>query len=392
MRLAFNTTALLSPLTGIGQYTFHLAQSLLAQQCLDIEFFYGAFWDKQLRASPSNMAAALPWLRRHLPYSYELRRGFQNFRFGRHARRQKFDVYHEPNILPLRFDGPTVVTVHDLSWIRYPEAHPLERVKAMNRYFEPGLKQACAIITDSLFVKQELMDVFGVSPERIAPIALGVEPLFVPLAPEQTRAVLERRNLSHGQYFLAVGTLEPRKNLALALRAYQRLPAKVRQRLPLVLIGMKGWHTSALEQQMRSLEQAGEVRQLGYVPRPELAMLMAGALALVYPSHYEGFGLPPLEAMACGVPVICANSSSLPELVGDAGVLIDPHSEADLMHAFMRAAEGDLSGADILGKARQRAMEFTWARCADKTLDLYRSIGPSQDASQIPRNASRQRV
>lgn len=375
MRLAFNATALLSPLTGIGQYSFHLAQSLLAQNTLDVDFFYGAFWDKQLRSSTSSqVAAALPWLRRHVPYSYELRRWLQNNRFCGHVRRQKFDVYHEPNILPLRFDGPTVITVHDLSWIRHPEAHPVERVKAMNRYFESGLRQANAIITDSKFVRQELMDVFGVGTSRITAIPLGVEPMFVPLSAVQTQTVLAQHQLVHGQYFVAVGTLEPRKNLSLALRAYQQLPAQTRRRYPLVLIGMKGWHTAELERQMVPLVQAGEVRQLGYVPRSELATIMAGACSLVYPSLYEGFGLPPLEAMACGVPVICANASSLPEVVGDAGILIDPRDEGALTSAMRRMGEDQVAREALASKAVKRSKEFTWMRCAEETVAVYRSV------------------
>jgi glycosyltransferase involved in cell wall biosynthesis len=375
MNLAFNATALLRPLTGIGRYSSHLAQGLLTRHSLNMDFFYGAFWGKQLRSSPATqMAAALPWLRRHVPYSYELRRWLQNSRFDAHVRRQKFDVYHEPNILPMRFDGPTVITVHDLSWIRHPEAHPTERVKDMNRHFESGLRQANAIITDSEFVKRELMEVFGVASERITPILLGVEAMFTPLAPAETQAVLAQHRLKHGQYFLALGTLEPRKNLSLALRAHQQLPAQTRQRYPLVLIGMQGWHTAELERQMAPLVQVGEVRQLGYVPSLELATIMAGATALVYPSLYEGFGLPPLEAMACGVPVICANTSSLPEVVGDAGVLIDPRDEGALASAMRRMADDPATRADLSGKAALRAREFTWGRCADQTMAVYRSV------------------
>jgi alpha-1,3-rhamnosyl/mannosyltransferase len=375
MNLAFNATALLSTLTGIGRYSFHLAQGLLARHSVHVDFFYGAFWEKNLRSSPSiQMAVALPWVRKHVPYSYELRRWMQNNRFEAHVRQQKFDVYHEPNILPLRFDGPTVITVHDLSWIRHPEAHPTERVRAMNRHFERGLRQASAIITDSEFVKRELMEVFGVASERITPILLGVEAMFAPMSQAQTQAVLVQHRLTHGQYFLAVGTLEPRKNLSLALRAYQQLPAQMRQRYPLVLVGMKGWRTGVFERQMAPLVRAGEVRQLGYVPRSELATIIASATSLVYPSVYEGFGLPPLEAMACGVPVICANTSSLPEVVGDAGLLIDPRDEDAFTSAMRCMAEDSAARADLSGKAALRAREFTWGRCVDQTIAVYRSV------------------
>jgi len=381
VRLAFNATALLSPLTGIGHYSLHLAEELLKRQNIESHFFYGAFWDRQLHARPSPIAKSLPWLRRHVPYSYQLRRLVQNISFGHGARRGHFDVYHDPNIIPLCFDGRTVVTVHDLSWIRHPEAHPVERVKAMNRYFAAGLAQADRIITDSVFVKQELVDVTGVAAERISAIPLGVEALFAPMSPADTQSVLNRHGLIHGRYFLAVGTLEPRKNLKAALLAYQKLPAATRQHLPLVLIGMKGWHMSALEKQMQPLESAGQLRQLGYLSRPDLATVMAGATALIYPSIYEGFGLPPLEAMACGVPVICANNSSLPEVVGNAGLLVDPHDESSLAQMMQQLADDDVLRSSLAERAMERAAQFTWARCAEQTIDVYRSLAGTGKAS-----------
>lgn len=375
MHLAFNATALLSPLTGIGQYSYHLATGLMAQEGLAVDYFYGAYWDKQLRNSPSGtLAASLPWLRRHVPYSYELRRWLQNSRFRHGTIRRKFDLYHEPNILALGFEGPTVITVHDLSWIRHPEAHPVERVRAMNRYFESGLRRANALITDSAFVKQELIDVFGVAADLISPIALGVDARFKPLTPIQTLEVLRRHNLVHGCYFLAVGTLEPRKNLALAFKAYLQLPITLRERHPLVLIGMKGWHTTALEQQIAPLVRNGQVRQLGYLERADLAVLMAGALTLVYPSIYEGFGLPPLEAMACATPVICANASSLPEVVGNTGVLIDSQDDLALGKAMVRMAEDGPWRAGLARLAVERAASLTWTRCVEKTMTVYRSV------------------
>jgi alpha-1,3-rhamnosyl/mannosyltransferase len=137
---------------------------------------------------------------------------------------------------------------------------------------------------------------------------------------------------------------------------------------------MKGWHSTSLDQQLAALIAAGEVRQLGYVPRPELAILMAGALALVYPSIYEGFGLPPLESMACGVPAICANASSLPELVGDAGVLVDPHNDSELVAAYIRMIEDQQWRSDMSDRASLRADRYTWSSCADRTLAVYCSV------------------
>lgn len=372
MRLAFNATSLLSPLTGIGQYSRQLALGLKGRSDIDTSFFYGAAWTKEVRneAMPG-AATVLPWIRKHVPLSYSLRRFIQEQRFAAGARGQQFDVYHEPNILPLPFDGPSVVTIHDLSWIRYPEMHPIERVRAMNKYFEPGLRRATVLLTDSEFVKDEVVKTFSIDPQRVQTIPLGVENLFQPRLAQQIRPTLDHNGLTYGKYLLAVGTLEPRKNLSLALRAYARLPKHVREHCPLVLVGMKGWLTSSLEKQLAPMLRSGEVKQLGYLTREELAYVISGATSLVYPSVYEGFGLPPLEAMASGVPVIASNVSSIPEVVGDTGILINP-LDVDATTDAMRLLidDSDLRN-NLASRALERSRNFTWARCIDRTIQSY---------------------
>ncbi len=373
MRVALNATALLSPLTGIGQYTYQLAKGLQALPELELELFYGTSWNKEVRDQPVPSIVTLKSLvKRFIPNAYSINRFFQQYRFTGGVRSNRVDIYHEPNFLAFKFNGPSVITVHDLSWIRFPNTHPAERVRAMNTYFEPGLRRAVFILTDSEFVKRELMDVFGVKAERIRPVLLGVEPLFHPRTAEDTRPVLERLDLVHNQYLLAVGTLEPRKNLQVALRAYMLLPKKVRKHFPLVLVGMNGWRTSALEQQIAPMIRAGEIRQIGYLPREELAMVTAGALTLIYPSIYEGFGLPPLEAMACGVPVIASDVSSLPEVVGDTGLLIDPYDDEALAKTILKMITDPDIRQQLSLKALARSAEFTWEKCARQTVDVYR--------------------
>lgn len=373
MRVAFNATSLLSPLTGIGQYSRELAGGLISQPDIDADFFYGAAWSRRVRSAPLPGAGRiLPWLRSHIPFSYGLRRMVQTARFTRHATPARFDLYHEPNILPLPFAGPTVITVHDLSWIRHPQAHPVERVRAMNRYFPAGLARASRVLTDSAFVKQELVDLFRFPSKMITVVPLGVEPLFRPLSAAQTQEVLQRLKLVHGQYFLAVGTLEPRKNLGLALDAYLRLPADLRRRFPLVLAGMKGWNGTALEQRLDALSRTDELRLPGYLPRGDLAAVIAGATTLVFPSLYEGFGLPLLEAMACGVPVISSNASSMPEVVGDTGVLLDPRDVVGMTQSMARMASDQADRSRLADLALERSKRFTWAACVEGTVDAYR--------------------
>lgn len=342
---------------------------------IDLDLFYGAGWGRELRFAPiQQIVAAKSVIKRIVPNPYAISRFIQQRVFNHGLRTLKPQLYHEPNFLAFKADIPSVITVHDLSWIRFPHTHPAERVRAMDTYFEKGLKRASLILTDSVFVKNELMEVFGVKEERIRPVMLGVEKLFRPKAMVETSPVLEKMALTHGQYLLAVGTLEPRKNLKVALQAYMQLSPALRRRYPLVLAGMKGWHTSELETQIAPLVRAGEVRMLGYLPREDLATVIAGALTLIYPSIYEGFGLPPLEAMACGVPVITSNVSSIPEVVGDGGIMLPPDDVDGFTEAIRRLADDAELRREFSEKALSRSAGFTWEKCTTQTIDAYRQV------------------
>ena len=370
-----NATPLLSPFTGIGQYTYQLAKGLQYLSALHVDFFYSMGWSKHLRQNPlTNIVPLKSFFKGVVPFSYSIKRHIEQYQFGKGVKSNQIDLYHEPNFLPLQFDGPTLLTVHDLSWIRFPETHPPRRVQALNRYFEPGLGRADLIITDSEFVKRELIDVFGIAPDLIKPIPLGVEPLFHPRPAAETQPVLARHNLSHGQYLVSVGTLEPRKNVQATLSAYMQLSPSIRKKFPLVLVGMKGWHMSSLEKQMAPLVRAGEIRQIGYLPREELAVVIAGALTMIYPSIYEGFGLPPLEAMASGVPVITSNVSSLPEVVGDTGFLIDPMDVGALATSIETMVTAPDIRNDLSQKALTRSLMFSWENCVKQTVSAYDQV------------------
>lgn len=373
LRVALNTTSLLSPKTGIGRYAFELAQRLFTTPGVDASFFYGAFWSKEINRQVSpTVAGLLPAIRRYLPYSYELRHWVQLHRFQSQAKAQRFDLYHEPNNVPLPFDGPLVLTVHDLSWIRYPAMHPAERVRAMNRQFEPGLRRAERIITDSQFIKDEVVAQFGIKPELIHPIALGASDAFKPRTEEETSAVLATHALKHGRYILALGTLEPRKNLGVVIEAYSQLHARLQEQYPLVLVGMTGWLSEPLERMISPLRANGLLRQLGFLSDHELPLVVAGAACMVYPSVYEGFGLPPLEAMSCGVPVITSNAASVPEVVGDAGIQIHPQDTDAFREAMELLLENPEMQHGMATQSLQRSGMFSWDRCAHQTLDIYR--------------------
>jgi alpha-1,3-rhamnosyl/mannosyltransferase len=374
MSVAINGIAMLSPLTGIGQYTFNLVREM---QDLRLKpwMFYGTDWKQELRAAAlPGMTTAKSAFKRLMPRPYVIQRFLLQQMFSRGAKRRQFDLYHEPNFMAYRFNGPTVVTVHDLSWLRYPETQPAARVREMNRVMPQAMKSAAHILVDSEFVKQEVMEYYGLAEDRITTTLLGVAPDFRPLTAAQCTVVLDRYRLQHGRYILAVATLEPRKNLASLIAAFEHLPDTLRRRYPLVIAGMRGWGDSVMSDALRKMIARGEVRLTGYVPQSDLPRLYAGARMFVYPSLYEGFGLPPLEAMASGVPVIVSNRASLPEVVGNAGILTEPLDDLRIVQHMRALIEDDALHGHLANAGRLRAKQFTWRRCAMETLAVYRRV------------------
>lgn len=375
VRIGINAIALLSSLTGVGQYTRSLIGELAQHPDLDLHFFYARSWSKKLRSSPlRNIDAWKRMVKKYVPRPYIVSRAAQQIVFSAGANWRNLDLYHDPNFLAYRFDGPTVVTVHDLSWIRYPETHPPERVSALNELFPKSLTAADHIITDAHFVREELIRTFGVRRERITAIPLGARAAFSPRDEAQCQSTLRKHGLSWRSYLLSVGTLEPRKNLELVLRAYARLPMSVQERFPLAIVGMRGWLTSALESLIDPLARAGRVRAIGYVDDTELADLYACGKMLIYPSLYEGFGLPPLESMASGTPVIVSNASTLPEVVGDAGLMVDSCDVEGLQRSILQLIEDDDTWNALRVAGIERARTFSWRRCADETVAVYRKV------------------
>ncbi|MEI5999467.1 glycosyltransferase family 4 protein [Paraburkholderia bengalensis] len=389
LRVALGGRALLTPLTGIGQYAFHLAQEFV-QRGHEVRFFYGTHWSSSIASGSGPSAAASHgsaslrtrmagmvkrFARRYVPAAYRYMPHVEQFRFDRGVGRNAApQVYHDPNFIPFRFDGPTVITAHDASWVRYPQHHPAARLALLRNNFPAALERADRVIVVSEFVRDELIACFGAQPEKLRVVHNGVSERFMPYTAAQTLEVMSRYELVHGQYFAAVGTLEPRKNLHAALDAHACLPMPVRRRFPLVLIGGEGWLTESLHAALATSLNDGTVRKLGYVPDEALPMLTAGALALVYPSLYEGFGLPVIEAMAAGVPVICSNAHALVEVAGDAGLFRDADDIAGFTEAMQMLIDDAALRALLVARGRKRAAGFSWQRSAEETLDVYRQV------------------
>jgi glycosyltransferase involved in cell wall biosynthesis len=374
-RVGLNGVALLSPLTGIGQYTYHLVQEL--QQILAIQpwLFYGTGWRQELRSTPlPGVGGVKKMFKRFVPNSYKVSRFLQDRQFGPGMKKRGIELYHEPNFIAHPCDRPTVVTVHDLSWVRHPETHPIERVEMMNSLMPNVIKNAQHLLVDSDFVRNEVISYYGVSPDLVTTVLLGVSPSFKPVDALTCQPTLTRHGLRYGEYILVVGTLEPRKNLATVIAAFQQLPPSLRSRYPLVIVGMNGWRMEKFSTDLQQLISAGEVKLAGYVTQQDLPMVYAGARLFVYPSIYEGFGLPPLEAMACGVPVIVSRRASLPEVVGEAGILVEAMDSQSIANRMREVLEDPILHAKLSVAGRVRSERFSWRQCALETARVYQQV------------------
>ena len=371
-RIAINALPLLLPRTGIGQYAYHVIRGMQARLVRPPALFYGYDWDEAIRRpAPPEPPTLVQQVKQRMPFGYELARFLQQRAFDARVKRERFDLYHEPNFLAQRFDGPTVVTVHDISWVTHPETHPAERVRAMNKTMPRVVREARLLIADSESTRRDVIRHYSVPPERVRTVLLGVTGEFIPMDAASTRAALDRMGLEHGAYVLAVGTLEPRKNLATAIAAYAALPEALQARHPLAIAGMRGWGDQRLSPQAAALVAQGRIRLVGFVPQEDLPALYAGARVFVYPSLYEGFGLPPLEAMACGAPVIVSNRSSLPEVVGDAGIQVEALDVDALAARLRELLEDEALRARLAAAGHERSKQFTWDRTLDQTLAVY---------------------
>jgi len=285
------------------------------------------------------------------------------------------DVFHATDyLLPPLSRAAGLVTVHDLSFKLFPECAEPNLVRFLERRLPRSLNRARIILADSQCTKEDLVRLYGLSPTRIAVVMGGVDDRFHPVAEPAVTAVRQKYALP-GDYVLTVGTLEPRKNLVRLVEAFAKLQQESTGVSQLVIAGGKGWLYDEIFATVQRLELTDRVRFLGFVPDDDLPALLTGARLFVFPSLYEGFGLPPLEAMACGTPVVCSRSSSLPEVVGDAAIVVEPLDPAALAKAMNRVVKDGSLRAKLSEQGRVQAAKFTWKAAAESLIDVYERCG-----------------
>ncbi len=384
MRVVVNELSALKQRTGVGHYTAELLRCLREQAGPEEVAVFPTGWLRRLSAvdggggSRSAATASRSGLSAQLrgQVREHLRSGFRLLReqcFRSYCARERCDLYHETNFIPLASPLPTVATLPDLSVLLHPEWHPRDRVAHFERHFERGLSRCVHFLAISESGRQEVIRTLNIAPERITRTYMGIRPGLRPLPPEEVAAGLHRLGLPE-RYLLHVGTIEPRKNLHMLLRAYCALPGSLREHCPLLLVGGWGWKASAVAEYLDEEARHRGVLHLGYVADEDLALLYNGARALLFPSWYEGFGMPAVEMLACGGAVLTSTAAALVEVTGGQAYAIPPNDEAGWQAALARVVCDDDWWMALRHGAVAVARRYTWERCAAETLQVYRLL------------------
>jgi len=374
MKIGIDATPLPAQPFGAGKYIIELIRHLPLQTSAHrFVVFATPSGRRQIGDLPTKN---LEWVAApDLPSS--LRLVWEQIRLPALARRHGLDLLHSLHYTsPYTLPCPSVVTFHDMTFFLFPKLHTRTKRFLFPRLIRLSARRASALIANSGSTRRDAMRILGMPPNRIQVTPLGVSKVFQPIRDPQILANSRRRFGLPDAFILFVGLIEPRKNLPLLLKAYAQLVERGDSFLPsLVLAGKKGWGCRQVERLVETLHLQDKVHFAGYFPDDELPIVYNLAQALVYPSTYEGFGFPPLEAMACGTPVIATDVAALAENIGQAGLLIPPLDE----HALMEALQTLLSDPGLQMRLTQagikRAADFSWERTARLTLQIYESLG-----------------
>lgn len=294
--------------------------------------------------------------------------------FPKKARRAKVDILHQPCFsAPIFYRGKIIVTIHDIISLKFPKNLPLASRLFYSKWMPFSYRRADLIIVDSEHTKRDIVEYLKIPAEKIRVMYWAVSHDFQPILDLKKIEQIKQKYKTSEKYFIHVGTLEPRKNLNFLVRAYADAVKKgIKENL--VIIGKKGWYYDDLFNLVKELKLSDRVVFTGYADDKDIPALYSGSTALTFPSLYEGFGFPPLEAMACGTPVISSNTSSLPEVVGDAGILLPPSGEKEWTDAMMKLSlDGKLS-EELKRKGLVQASKFSWEETAKKTIEVYREV------------------
>jgi glycosyltransferase involved in cell wall biosynthesis len=370
MRIGVNTRFLLEgKLEGIGWFTHEVFQRVTAMMPeVEFVFFFDRppanqfIYGKNVKAVVLSPQARHPLLW-YIWFEHSIPKALQQ---------HKIDLFISPDgYLSLKTNVPTIITIHDLAFYHFKEHVPYLVQQYYNWFTPKFAKKAAHIITVSNFSKQDIVERYSIAESNITVVGNGCNKEITALDKVQIEQV--RKQYSNElPYFVYVGAIHPRKNIAGLLAAFDAFKTQEKSNTKLILVGRMAWKTSEIKRVLANMKHAEDVIQLGHLERTELSKVLGGALALVYPSFFEGFGIPLLEAMYAEIPVITSNASSLPEVAGDAAILVDPNQKSALVEALKMISVDENLRADLIQKGRQQREKFSWEKTAEKVVEIIR--------------------
>ena len=369
MLIGLDAIPLTEPRAGVGHYTFELARALaLAAPSDEFELSYPSSFPSinfDEESLPSNLKAArvrVGMIGRH----------WWSLGLPRYVKRRGIRLFHGTNYdVPLWGGAARVLTIHDLSLLLHPETHERRRVARARRRLPLMARAAEAIVTPTESVRREVCERLRVAPARVFAVPEAARACFTPMEFEETEGVRLRVGAGR-EFLLAVGTIEPRKNLSALVAAFEEvLRARPSSPLRLVVAGGRGWMSESLFETFEKSEARGRIVLAGYLGDSDLRALYSSCRAFVYPSVYEGFGLPPLEAMSCGAPVVAGRTPAVAEVTNGAARLVNPRDPSEMARALVELLDDEGARRELADAGRRRAAEFSWERTARLTLDVY---------------------
>jgi glycosyltransferase involved in cell wall biosynthesis len=370
-KLIVNAKSLLSPLTGIGRYTYEIVTRLPKNE--EISYYYDYFGKvsseiyNTFEQTESHVSSDIFKLLRKLVTSNQITKKAARaiLASSKIFKNNNFDVYWEPSIIPEKrlLAAKNVITVHDMSLHLHSSWHKADNVDYFKKNFWKYIDRADIIITDTNAVRSEVAELTKVNPDRIAPIHLGVNhDVFKPYPEEEKTEFRKKYNIERKQ-IVFVGSIEPRKNLERLIKAYKILPDHIKNEYSLTLAGYQGWKNTEIHSLIES--EKDNIKYLGSISDKELALLYNTSALMVYPSLYEGFGLPPLEAMACGLPVITSSIACLNEVCGEASFRVDPYDIESIRNGILTMAENEQLQKESSIRGLAHASGFLWSKTAE---------------------------
>lgn len=366
-KILVDAISLMSSLTGIGRYTYEISKNIEKYDDFEVNYFYGYFSKKLIH--PSN-GKDIKILKNIISKNIILKKIIRKLLIlSSRIFSKKYDIYWQPNFIPNdKIRAKKIVSsVHDFSFILYKEYHPKERIEYFEKYFFKNIEKADEIITGSNFSKQEIKERLNFPEKNIHVIYHGINHNLFKIYDN-----LEINQTLPENFIFSVGSIEPRKNLLGLLKAYNNLDDTFKDKYKLVLAGFKGWENNQIMELINKDKE--NIHYLGYISDIELAKVYNKASLFLFPSFYEGFGLPVLESMACGTPVICSNSSSLPEVGSDAVVYCNPDDINDINEKLKFVLNDESLQKQMIEKGLKRAKQFSWEKSAKEHIEIFKRL------------------